>query len=296
LHVSQTSGAKISTSSRDCIFDDVTRSPRDMVSAALAWTVAPVATVRTGHTQRIHRKSKRSSCRAGKRVGSVVEDDDKDEQSNTEGSYSKFSETSSLVKNLVSGLTSVVNFFGAGGNDENTENEESSKDARLSRPYPSTPRRTPEQLANDISKEFTEAKYLWSGDITSEMYDLFTTFTDPTLSFTGLATFERNVRNLQPVLKRLVRDGGEVELFECGVVRLGDGETENIEKDAVRASWRMVGKLNLPWRPKIDLKGRTTFTFRDFGDKRGCLIIEYREEWELTAGQAVSQLVKPFAW
>ena len=42
-------------------------------------------------------------------------------------------------------------------------------------------------------------------------------------------------------MKRVVRDGGEAELFECGAVRLGDGDTENIEKDAVRASRRTVG-------------------------------------------------------
>ena len=106
----------------------------------------------------------------------MVEDDDKDEQSTTKRSYSKCSETWSLVKNLVSGLTSVANFFGAGGNDANTENEESSKDARVSRPYPSTPRRTPWQSARDTGKAFAdEAKYSRSGDITSEMYDLFTT-------------------------------------------------------------------------------------------------------------------------
>ena len=96
-----------------------------------------------------------------------MEDDDKDEQSTTKRSYSKCSETWSLVKNLVSGLTSVANFFGAGGNDANTENEESSKDARVSRPYPSTPRRTPWQSARDTGKAFA--------DVTSEMYDLFTT-------------------------------------------------------------------------------------------------------------------------
>jgi len=36
-------------------------------------------------------------------------------------------------------------------------------------------------------------KYIWTGDITEEMYDLFCSFTDPTLSFVGLDTFRRNL-------------------------------------------------------------------------------------------------------
>ena len=31
-------------------------------------------------------------------------------------------------------------------------------------------------------------------------------FTDPTLSFRGLETFKRNLHNLQPVLKALVKE------------------------------------------------------------------------------------------
>ena len=58
----------------------------------------------------------------------------------------------------------------------------------------------------------------------------------------------------------------------------------------------MTGNLRLPWRPRIDLEGRTTFTFRDLGEGRGCLITAYNEEWELSAGEAVSQLVRPFQW
>ena len=56
------------------------------------------------------------------------------------------------------------------------------------------------------------------------------------------------------------------------------------------------------WKPAFavatatDLEGRTTFTFRDLGEGRGCLITAYNEEWELSAGEAVSQLVRPFQW
>ena len=118
------------------------------------------------------------------------------------------------------------------------------------------------------------------------MYDLFCTFTDPTLSFVGLETFETNLRNLQPFLTALVRDA-DVELFAC--------ELDEPSR-RVRASWRMTGNLALPWRPRIDLRGRTTFTYYDAGAERGCLIEAYDEEWEIGAGEAVAQLARPWKW
>ncbi|EEH55690.1 uncharacterized protein MICPUCDRAFT_59348 [Micromonas pusilla CCMP1545] len=65
---------------------------------------------------------------------------------------------------------------------------------------------------------------------------------------------------------------------------------------SVRASWRMTGDLNLPWRPRIDLTGQTTLGFMDAGVERGCLIVSYREEWGVSALDAVAQLVAPFKW
>ena len=221
-------------------------------------------------------------ARGARRVACRAEDDV--ERSN-------YKDTSSAVKNLVSGLTALVNAFGESGGVE--RDGMTRKERREARPLPTTPR-DPNALVRDISREFTEAKYLWTGDITPEMYDLFCTFTDPTLSFVGLETFERNLKNLQPVLRRLVRDS-DVELYACELA--GEDESGGGGGDGrVRASWRMTGNLRLPWRPRIDLEGRTTFTFRDWGEGRGCLITAYNEEWELSAGEAVSQLVRPFQW
>ena len=55
--------------------------------------------------------------------------------------------------------------------------------------------------------DFEENEYLWSGKITAELYDEDCVFTDPTLSFTGLATFERNLANLDPWIERFVPPG-----------------------------------------------------------------------------------------
>ena len=256
---------------------------------------------------------------------------------------SNYKETSGAVKGLVSGLTAIVNAFGGSKKtDDDDEGAATRRERREARALPAKPR-DPMALRDDIALEFTEAKYLWTGDITPEMYDLFCTFTDPTLSFAGLDTFTKNLENLQPILSRLVRDS-DVELYSCRLLgeesesesessRGEDGrgnDTSGIDASGttgtgtgtrvdtadgdgdrdgsagagagaggigkVQASWRMTGNLRLPWKPRIDLRGRTTFTFKDNGPARGCLITAYQEEWELSAAEAVSQLAKPLPW
>jgi hypothetical protein len=226
--------------------------------------------------------------------------EDEDEDGLPKGDFSKYDETSNAVKNLVSGLTRVVNAFGdafgVGANETARDADRSTrKERREARPFPSVAR-DPERLRDDIAREFTEKKYLWTGDINPEMYDLFATFCDPTLAFAGLDTFERNLKNLQPVLSRLVRDS-EIELYDCALVSgAADGKSPASDEKKIRAAWRMTGNLRVPWRPRIDLKGRTTFTFKDYGGRRGCLITAYQEEWEVSAGEAVGQLARPFRW
>lgn len=54
----------------------------------------------------------------------------------------------------------------------------------------------------------------------------------------------------------------------------------------------MVGDFSvaLPWRPRIDLTGRTTFTY---DPDRSYRIVRYQEEWDIPASQALLQLLKP---
>ena len=87
---------------------------------------------------------------------------------------------------------------------------------------------------------------------------------------------------LQPFLQALVKDP-IVELY-----------TIALDEDAkqVRATWRMVGDLALPWGPTIDLKGRTTFTY-DESEAVGGRVVDYEEAWELSAGEALMQLLRP---
>jgi hypothetical protein len=184
-----------------------------------------------------------------------------------------FHATSLVTKSLISGLTSIVNAFGG---------------------VPAaTPRTRPPDLAavapgtllDGLRADYVERNYLWTGDIDPNLYDEECVFTDPTLSFRGLATFQRNIENLQPILSRLVQRP-KVDLYSCEL---------DEQAQQVRATWRMRGDIALPWRPGIDLRGRTTFTFDPEGEARG-RVVDYEEVWELKAGEALMQLLRPAPW
>ena len=67
-------------------------------------------------------------------------------------------------------------------------------------------------------------------------------FTDPTLSFKGLRTFEKNIESVEGVLDKFL---GANLCVLYGLEKGKDG--------SVKTRWRMVGDIKLPWRPRLDL-------------------------------------------
>ena len=187
---------------------------------------------------------------------------------------STYQATSDNTKGLVSGLTGLVNsaFAAFGGNAE--EAVRPPKEGIV----------TSAELLDGVRADYEERMYLWTGDIDPNLYSEDCTFTDPTLSFQGLATFQKNLAALQPILSALVKRP-LVELYSC---ELDEAATQ------VRATWRMKGDLALPWRPQIDLRGSTRFTYDP--ERQGGRITQYVESWELEAGAALQQIVTPWRW
>ncbi|KAH8072869.1 serine-type peptidase [Aureococcus anophagefferens] len=183
------------------------------------------------------------------------------------GAYQR---TSSTTKNIISTLTKVVNLQGGRG--------EADLAPRARQFDTLSGAAVKEGLAVDFGNE-----YLWSGKITPELYDEDCVFTDPTLS-RGLRTFEANLANLDFWIESLVPEGRRrVDLFDLALV---PGAT-----DRVRAKWRMLGALRLPWGPVLDLNGTTTYTLGGDGGR----ISSYDETWDMTAGDALGQLLRPGA-
>ncbi|CAL6385760.1 unnamed protein product [Bathycoccus prasinos] len=157
------------------------------------------------------------------------------------GKYSDYSETSSAVKTIVSGMTAVANTLRQRmkKREEDASSSLSSSPSSLKKLRNGNPARTVEMLERRIADEFRVKEYLWTGDIDVDLFSLKCVFTDPTLSFTGLETFRDNLESLQPSLRRIAPEGKRrVELRECG--------KDEDSADVVVAKWRMVGNLQLP--------------------------------------------------
>ena len=156
-----------------------------------------------------------------------------------ESAMSSIGATSAGVRALVSSLTAVVNALGG----------KTAPAAAREREFASL---TSEAVLDGLRRDFVQNEYLWSGQITPELYDEDCIFTDPTLSFAGLATFEANLENLDPWINRFVP--ATQRSCELKTIRIVDGG------EAVEAEWRMLGDIALPWSPRLDLDGRTRYT------------------------------------
>lgn len=128
----------------------------------------------------------------------------------------------------------------------------------------------------------TNESYLWTGAISRDVFDEACRFTDPTLSFVGLQTFEKNMEGLTPWVERLVRR----DTRECALL------SAKLDEDTrtVTVRWRMVG--DFVWGARLDLEGTTVFSFRE--QERGGRIFSYDEVWHTPPARALLQLVTPY--
>lgn len=178
---------------------------------------------------------------------------------------STYQGTSPLVKGVVGGLTSLMNIINP-------------PPASKPREY-KQPKVSPAQVYEGIKQDFTDG-YLFSGAIDCEIYGEECLFTDPTLSFRGLSTFEKNIAAIKPLLDTFIGDS-KVDLYSLEMDK---------SKDRIQATWRMSGQvLLLPWNPRIELTGNTSYTLDTQKDGR---IIDYYESWDLDAGMALGQLFR----
>jgi hypothetical protein len=135
-----------------------------------------------------------------------------------------------------------------------------------------------------IQDDYVERNYLWTGDIDLACFDKNCKFTDPTISFESRDTFVRNTANLKVLVDKLTdADGTQSKLLDISVT-----------DEYVESRWNMVGDLTgLPWKPTIDVIGRTKFWFRKNEAGTGLQVYFYDEAWEMPAGRALLQLITP---
>jgi Uncharacterized conserved protein (DUF2358) len=178
---------------------------------------------------------------------------------------SNYAETGDGVKAIVQALTSISNLL-------------LPKSEAFERVYQKV-NLTPSEILDGVVGDFRNG-YLFSGKIDTEIYDEQCVFTDPTLSFKGLSTFERNIKAIKPALDFFVGDS-MVVLYDCKI---------DLEVKEIKALWRMSGDIKLPWKPRIELTGNTVLSYD--ADKGG-RIVDYYERWDLPAATALLQLLQP---
>ena len=197
-----------------------------------------------------------------------------------ETSTSTYETSDASSRSIVSSLTGVVNLIMGPSNDN------SEKEKRQLPPAPASP----QELMERIRDDYIVNNYLWTGNIDLSAFQEDCQFTDPTLTFTGRDKFVSNVSNLRPIVDSLIEPGGcASNLLDISL---------NEEEGYVQSRWNMYGELTgLPWKPRIDVIGRTKFWYnKEQGsasdeNEEGVRVRFYDEEWELPAWKALLQLV-----
>jgi len=229
---------------------------------------------------------------------------DTNTNTNTDTNTDTYETSNASSKGLVSSLTSIVNLVM--GQDRNDPAARTGTAGTKN--LPPAPR-TPNELKDMIQQDYTEKNYLWTGDIYLPAFESDCKFIDPTLSFIGTQKFVSNVKNLVPIVDFLTErgtstikndDNGTVTSTATGTATGPRSELLDIslnEKEGyVQTRWNMVGDLSrLPWKPAIDVIGRTKFWYNRTNDngQEGYRVYFYDEEWELAAGTALLQLITP---
>lgn len=153
-----------------------------------------------------------------------------------------------------------------GGKESSRQGELDLSSADTKKP-PSSIARTKELLKRDY-----DAMYFITGDMTESLYEDDCEFSDPFVSFKGIARFQRNLRNLSPFLEE-----------KSLKIRSWDEEG-----DRVKASWTFRCTVCFPWRPLLAARGSTEHVFNAEGR-----IFQHIETWEIAPSDALQQLMRP---
>ncbi|WZN65635.1 hypothetical protein HKI87_12g71950 [Chloropicon roscoffensis] len=126
----------------------------------------------------------------------------------------------------------------------------------------SRPPISPEDLLEGLRSDYEDRNYLFTGDVDPDLYAIDCVFTDPTISFQGLETFQKNLENLSPIVDFFLQEG-KTTLYSIALDEPG----------------------------QLDVKGQTVFTFDDESGR----VVDYRETWATEPGEALRQLLVPAA-
>jgi len=134
-----------------------------------------------------------------------------------------------------------------------------------------------EGVMQRISGDFKQG-YIVTGIIDDSIYDENCFFADPTVAFSGLKLWKRNLQLLVPFLIQ-----PSVRMLD---IRRTDSQGGS---QTLRSEWELRTYLNLPWRPLISILGATDYTLNEQGNK----VVEHVESWNVSGAQAILQMFRP---
>lgn len=197
---------------------------------------------------------------------------------------SSYNDTDVASKGVVSFLTNLFR-----QNGSTTARTMATATSTSKRQKQSNPPTSSLELEQRIKDDYEKYNYLWTGQLDVGCFDVKCRFTDPTLTFEGIDTYEKNVQGIIPLVNRFVIENS----YKSKLISI------MTTKDYVETRWNMVGSINLPWKPKIDVIGRTKFWYKNNknddnnNNNNACVVYFYDEKWEIPAYQALLQIVTP---
>ncbi|KAF6257037.1 hypothetical protein COO60DRAFT_50429 [Scenedesmus sp. NREL 46B-D3] len=129
-----------------------------------------------------------------------------------------------------------------------------------------------------IRQDYQQA-YFVTGVIDDSIYDPGCTFVDPTVQFSGLDLWKRNLQLLVPFLVE-----ARIELMSISSM---GRDSKGFEQ--IRAEWSLDTGLSLPWRPRVSILGSTIYTLNSDANQ----VVRHVEAWSVSAWQALLQIITP---
>ncbi|KAI5079481.1 hypothetical protein GOP47_0004960 [Adiantum capillus-veneris] len=126
----------------------------------------------------------------------------------------------------------------------------------------------------DALKIDYDQAYFLTGRFTRSLYADDCYFADPTISFTGMDLYGRNLRLLIPFLEE-----PSLTLFSMN--------KEPGEGCQIRAVWQLRTRLKLPWRPIIRVSGSTIYTLNE-----QLKVTSHVEIWNVPVLEALFQIFR----
>lgn len=137
-----------------------------------------------------------------------------------------------------------------------------------------------EEIVATLREDVATRQYFVTGELTEAIFARDCRFVDPTTDVRGLERYLRAVRALFDERRSSVRLIGDLRL---------------VDATTIEGDYRAEGYLKLPWNPRVPpYEGHITWKLRpNDGSADAGLIVEQRQTWSISGGEALRETFTP---